>query len=134
MQGEIIMKINYKYLSTFIILLMVEIGIALFIHDNIIRPFVGDALVVGVIYFFLRSFISKYIRFLPVYVFLFACLIEVGQYFNLVLLLHMENIKIVRIIIGSTFDFNDIFCYFLGTILLFVYEAVAHFSSRNKKM
>ena len=124
------MKINYKYLGIFIILLFVEIGIALFIHDNIIRPFVGDALVVCVIYFFLRGFISK--RFLAVYVFLFACLIEVGQYFNLVSLLHMQNIKVARIIIGSTFDLNDIFCYFIGTILIFVYEALVTFSLRRK--
>ena len=119
------MKINYKYASIFIILLIVEIGIALFIHDNIIRPFVGDALVVCVIYFFIRSFISKHIRFLAVYVFLFACLIEVGQYFNLVSVLHMENIKVARIIIGSTFDLNDIFCYFVGTILILLYEVIS---------
>ena len=126
------MKINYKYLITFIILLIVEICIALFVHDNIIRPFVGDALVVVLIYFFIRSFISKHIRFLAVYVFLFACLIEVGQYFNLVSLLHMENIKAAKIIIGSTFDLNDIFCYFLGTMLIFVYEAIADFSLSRK--
>ena len=126
------MKINYKYLITFIILLIVEICIGLFVHDNIIRPFVGDALVVVLIYFFIRSFISKHIRFLAVYVFLFACLIEVGQYFNLVSLLHMENIKAVKIIIGSTFDLNDIFCYFLGTMLIFVYEAIADFSLSRK--
>ena len=119
------MKINYKYASIFIILLIVEICIALFIHDNIIRPFIGDALVVGVIYFFIRSFISKRIRFLAAHVFLFACLIEVGQYFNLVSVLHMENIKVARIIIGSTFDLKDIFCYLLGTIMIFVYEVLA---------
>ena len=119
------MKINYKYASIFIILLIVEICIALFIHDNIIRPFIGDALVVCVIYFFIRSFISKPIKFLAVYVFLFACLIEVGQYFNLVSVLHMENFKVARIIIGSTFDLKDIFCYFIGTILILAYEVIS---------
>lgn len=119
------MKINYKYASIFVILLIVEICIALFIHDNTIRPFVGDVLVVCVIYFFIRSFTSKRIRFLATYVFLFACLIEVGQYFNLVSVLHMESFKVARIIIGSTFDLNDIFCYFIGTILIFVYEIIS---------
>ena len=116
------MKINYKHASIFLILLMVEICIALFIHDNIISPFVGDALVVVLIYFFIRSFINK-LRLLPMYVFLFACFVEVGQYFNLVSILHVENFKVARIIIGSNFDFNDIFCYLIGTILLFIYEA-----------
>lgn len=117
------MKLQYKYLGVFLVLLMIEIYIGIFVHDNIIRPFVGDALIVGVIYFFIRSFIKK-LRFLPMYVFLFACLIEIGQYFNLVSILHMENFKLARIIIGSTFDLKDIFSYFIGTIFIYVYEVI----------
>ena len=127
------MNIKYRYLSLFIILLMLEIYIGLFVHDDIIRPFVGDALVVGVIYFFLRSFMNKR-KFLFIYVFLFACFIEAGQYFNLVSLLHLENYKVARIIIGSTFDLNDIFCYFLGTILIFVYELLTDSSKKHKNI
>lgn len=125
------MKINYKNLSIFFILLIVEIYIALFIHDNIVRPFVGDVLVVDVIYFFIKSFSNK-LKFLPVYVFLFACLIEVGQYFNLVSILHMEKFKVARIIIGSNFDFNDILCYLIGAIFLFVYEVFCLKNLRKK--
>lgn len=117
------MKLQYKCFCIFLFLLMIEIYIGIFVHDSIIRPFVGDALVVGVVYFFVRSFIKKQ-RFLSIYVFLFACAIEVGQYFNLVSILHMENFKIARIIIGSTFDFMDIFSYFIGTIFIYVYEKV----------
>lgn len=117
------MKIQYKYLGIFLVLLMVEIYIGVYVHDNIIRPFAGDALIIGVIYFFIRSFIKK-LRFLPMYVFLFAFLIEIGQYFNLVSILHMENFKLARIIIGSTFDFNDILSYFIGTIFVYVYEVI----------
>lgn len=117
------MKIQYKYLGVFVILLIIEIYIGVFVHDKIIRPFVGDALIVLVIYFFIRSFIKK-LRFLPVYVFLFACVIEIGQYFNLISILHMENFKFARIIIGATFDFKDIFSYLIGTIFIYVYETL----------
>lgn len=117
----IIMKIQYKYLCIFLVLFIIEIFIGVFVHDNIIRPFVGDSLIVGVIYFFIRSFIKK-VRFLKVYVLLFACAVEVGQYFNLVSILHIENFKIARIILGSTFDFKDIFSYLIGTIFIYVYE------------
>lgn len=47
--------------------------------------------------------------------YLFACFIELSQYFNLVSLLHMERFKVAKIIIGSTFDLKDILCYFMGT-------------------
>jgi hypothetical protein len=117
------MKLQYKYLGVFLVLLLIEIYIGVFVHDNIIRPFVGDALIVGGVYFFIRSFIKK-VRFLPIYVFLFACAIEIGQYFNLVSILHLENFKLARIIIGATFDFNDIFSYFIGMIFIYLYEAI----------
>jgi hypothetical protein len=119
--GVIFMKINYKNLSIFVILLIIEIAIALFIHDKIIRPFIGDVLVVGLIYFFVKSFVNKG-RFLIVYVFLFACFIEFTQYLNIISFLHLENIKLAKIILGSTFDLSDIFCYFIGAVLIYIYE------------
>ena len=117
------MKINYKYLIGFIILLIVEIYIGMFIHDKVIRPFIGDVLVVGVIYFFIRGIFRK-AKYLVWGVFIFACAVEVGQYFNLASILHMEHIKLAKIILGSTFDWNDILCYFIGTIMLLLYEII----------
>lgn len=45
------MRVNYKYLYIFIVLFLIEVYIGAFIHDNIIRPFIGDVLVVCLIYF-----------------------------------------------------------------------------------
>lgn len=117
------MKINFKSMTIFIILFFIEIIIGLFIHDNIIRPYLGYVLVVGVIYFFLRIFIVK-LRFLNFYVFIFACVIEFAQYLNIAAILHLENFRLAKIILGSTFDLKDIFCYFIGTMLIFLYERV----------
>lgn len=118
------MKINYKYLISFIILFLIEAFIAIFIKDNIIRPFVGDVLVVILIYTFLKIFITKPIKYLPIYIFLFACLVEIGQYFDLVSLLHLQNFKLARIILGSTFDIKDIICYLIGTIFIIVINTI----------
>ena len=48
-----------------IILLVVEVLIALFVHDSIIRPYLGDVLVVVVIYTFARIIIPERVAFLP---------------------------------------------------------------------
>ncbi|NRX53022.1 putative membrane protein YfcA [Clostridium beijerinckii] len=48
------MRVNYKYLYIFIVLFLIEVYIGAFIHDNIIRPFIGDVLVVCLIYFLLE--------------------------------------------------------------------------------
>lgn len=45
--------------TAFIVLLAVEIFIALFVHDSVVRPYIGDVLVVIVLYFFVRIFLPE---------------------------------------------------------------------------
>lgn len=54
---------------------------------------------------------------MPLYVFLFACMVEVLQYFQLADVLGITN-RAARIILGSTFDWGDIACYAVGTVLI----------------
>jgi predicted membrane channel-forming protein YqfA (hemolysin III family) len=110
------------YAVAFLILLMVEIAIAIYVHDDFIRPYVGDVLVVGVVYFFVRIFVPDKVKLMPLYVFIFAALVEVLQYFQLISLLGLEENTFARILIGSTFDVKDLFCYFIGFIIILVLE------------
>lgn len=110
------------YAIAFLILLMVEIAIAIYVHDDFIRPYVGDVLVVGVVYFFVRIFVPDKVKLMPLYVFIFAALVEVLQYFQLISLLGLEENTVARILIGSTFDVKDLFCYFIGFIIILVLE------------
>lgn len=96
--------------------------IAWYVHDDFIRPYVGDMLVVIVVYCFVRIFMPKKCRMLPLYVFLFAAGVEILQYFDLVGLLGLESNRLVRIALGSVFDVKDIFCYGLGCVVLAGYE------------
>lgn len=125
------MKFNYKFFSVFLVLLVIEIIIALFIRDNFIRPNVGDVIVVILIYFVVKSFFSTKSKLLPLYVFGFAVFVEILQYFNVVKLLGLENNRLARTIIGTTFDVNDIICYFIGCVILFLYQIIVekYFSS-----
>ncbi|WP_208981566.1 DUF2809 domain-containing protein [Lacrimispora celerecrescens] len=117
-------RLNIKYLCALIIVFIIEVLIAVFVNDKFIRPYVGDVLVVVLIYCFIRSFVGREVKLLPLYIFGFAVLTEVGQYFHLVKLLGLGDYKIARIIIGSTFDFKDIACYLAGCAGLFLYEMV----------
>jgi DNA integrity scanning protein DisA with diadenylate cyclase activity len=117
-------RFNKWYLCAFIIVLIIEIIIGVFVHDNFIRPYVGDVLVTVLIYCFIKSFIANELKLLPLYIFIFACLVEIGQYFNLVDLLGLGNNRIARIIIGAYFDLMDIVCYLVGCIGLFLFQIV----------
>ena len=75
------LKFKLKYFILAAILFLIEVLIALFIHDNFIRPFVGDVLVVILIYCFIKSFLNSPVVITAIAVLLFAYLIEVLQYF-----------------------------------------------------
>ena len=117
-------KKRIVYGTTFLILLIVEVLIALYVHDTFIRPYIGDILVVAVIYSFIRFFIPDRVKFMPLYVFIFAAFVEVLQYFKLVSVLGLEGNTFARIIIGSTFDIKDIICYGIGAIVIFIIEEI----------
>lgn len=116
------MKINKKYLISFIILFLVEVFIALFVKDTIIRPYIGDILVVILLYLLIKSFVVKEIKLLPIYIFLFAVFVELMQYFKIVEILNLQDNKFMSTIIGTSFDFKDIICYLVGTIIIIVWE------------
>jgi hypothetical protein len=115
-------RLNIKYLRAFIIILIIEAIIAVFIHDHIIRPYGGDVLIAPLIYCLIRSLIAKEIKPLPLYIFIFLVLVEIGQYFNLARLLGLGDYRIARIILGATFDLKDIVCYLAGCAGLCLYE------------
>lgn len=125
------MRVSFKYLLAFIILFAVETIIALYIHDTVIRPLVGDILVVILLYTFIKTFVQKTAWYLPVLIFLFAAAVETAQYFNIVGRLHLESNRLMATLIGTTFDVKDVLCYFIGTVLLLVWEKAAKKNNEN---
>ena len=62
-------KARLLYLLSFLVLLGIEILIALFVHDEFIRPYIGDVLAVIVLYAAVRIIRPDGIRLLPLYIF-----------------------------------------------------------------
>lgn len=115
-------KLRIRYAVACIILVIVEVLIALYVHDDLIRPYLGDVLVVVVVYLAVRILRPVKCKLLPLYVFLFAAGVEVLQYFDIVKVLGLQESALMRVMIGSVFDLMDIVCYGLGCVLLGVYE------------
>ena len=113
---------RWGYLAASIIVFIIELIIALYVHDHIIRPYIGDMLVVVPVYCFVRVFLPGGIKRLPLYVFLFAACVEVLQFFRLVEILGLEGNAAARIILGSVFDWKDIACYGAGCLLIQIFE------------
>ena len=110
------------YAIVFLFLLVVEILIALFVHDRFVRPYVGDMIVVVVVYCFVRMGIPERFRLMSLWVFLFAVCVEVLQYFRIVEVLGVENNAFLRTLIGTSFSWEDILCYAVGCVALAAWE------------
>lgn len=122
------MKFNKKFFALFMMLLLIEIIIALYIRDAIVRPYIGDILVIILMYSFIRSFTNR-IKYLEIWLLVFSVSIEFVQYFNVVELIGLENNRFVSIIIGTTFDIKDIICYVIGTTIIVLLKRIKVISS-----
>jgi len=111
-----------RYALAFLLLLGTEVFIALFVHDRFVRPYLGDVLVVWVIYALLRTLFPTGLPWLPAGVTAFAALVEAGQAFGLVDRLGLGHIRFFRVLLGSTFDWADLLCYLAGGGLILLAE------------
>jgi hypothetical protein len=112
------MKFNPTYFLLAVALFTIEAAIAAYMDDTFVRPYFGDLLVVILIYCTIKSFIDSAPIKTAVAVFIFACLIEVSQYYHLVQLLGWGRSSTATTVMGTFFSFVDILMYALGTLVI----------------
>ena len=116
------LKFNKIYFTLTFILFLIEVLIALYAHDQIIRPYGGDFLVVILIYCFIKSFLSTKVIITALFTLIFAYTMEILQYFNIVEVLNLQKSILARTIIGTSFEWIDILAYTLGFLCIILTE------------
>jgi hypothetical protein len=111
-----------SYFLIFCFLLITETLIALYVHDNFIRPYIGDLLVVILIYCFLRSIFNIKVWTAAISTLLFSFVVETLQYFQIVNRLGLQHSKFARIVVGTSFAWNDILAYIAGIGIVLIFE------------
>lgn len=112
---------NKNYFAVFLLFFVIEVLIALYVHDSFIRPFFGDVLVVILVYCFLKSFVKLSVITAAIAVLLFAFAVEFLQYLNIVETLDIKN-KIARTVLGTSFSWMDMLCYVVGIVAVIAIE------------
>ncbi|RFS16796.1 DUF2809 domain-containing protein [Emticicia sp. C21] len=105
---------------------IIEVLIALYVHDSFFRPIFGDYLVVFLVYCAVFTFWNTHFLKAATATLLFAYLIETLQYFHFVYYMGWEKYRIVAVALGTGFSWVDMLAYTLGflTILLVEYPRV----------
>jgi hypothetical protein len=125
------LKFEPVYFILAVILFVVEVLIALFVHDHFIRPDLGDVLVVILIYCFVKSFLDTPVLPTALSVLIFSFLIEGLQFVNIVERLGFRDSVILSTVIGTSFAWIDVIAYIAGiATVLFIEKVILN---RNSK-
>ncbi len=121
------------YLMWFIVLVGIEFVIGIFVHDNFIRPYVGDVIIVWVLYTFVKVFApekwNSYI--IAVAILIFSFIVEFLQLIHIVDILGIEN-NFLRVLIGTSFSTRDLLCYTIGTVIICMINFMSELASGKK--
>ena len=104
------------YAACAALLLIAEILIGLYAHDDFVRPYLGDTLVVILLWCLVRIAVPTRLSWLSAAVFLFAVLVEISQIFPLCDLLGIQN-SLIRTLMGTSFSWWDIVAYLAGCLV-----------------
>lgn len=113
---------NKKFFLLALALFIIEVLIALYVRDSFVRPYVGDYLVVMLIYCAVRSFFKIPVVKTAIGVLLFSYLIEVLQYFRIVDRLGLQDNTVAKTVIGYGFEWMDLLAYTLGVLTILLLE------------
>ena len=110
------LQTRLAFLAVAGVILATEIYIAVCVKGGFVRHYFGDILAVILLYALARAIFSVTPSNLALKIFAFAAALEIAQYFGVVQILGIEN-KILKIMIGGTFDLTDLLCYAAGCII-----------------
>lgn len=116
---------NFKNLIIAVIIFVVELLIATTFKDIVfVRSYLGDVLVVMLMYYFVKAFVEVDNTKLIIALLIFSCIIEFLQYFHFAEILGFKDNKIAMIVLGNSFSWIDILCYLAGGFILYLIEVL----------
>lgn len=113
-----------SYALAAVVVFLIEVAIALWVHDDLIRPHGGDVLAVVLVYLGLRAVTPAGVRGGAAIAFAIAVVVEVSQWFRLAARLGLSANGLGETLIGSSFDTSDLIAYAIGALAILAIEAM----------
>ncbi len=126
-QFKMKLQFSLKYFLITIFIFLVEVLIATKLsHIFFVRAYLGDVIVVILLYTFVRSFVKVNDQKLIFGILLFSFLVEFAQYFHMAEKLGFRPGSLMYIVIGNSFSWIDNLCYATGCLILYMYVRMAN--------
>ncbi|QKG56393.1 DUF2809 domain-containing protein [Hymenobacter sp. BRD128] len=109
---------NYTYALFAAGLLALEIFIARFVHDGLVRPYLGDTLATVLLYCLLKSIWRVPAGLVALAALLVSYAIETTQALHLLAWLGWQHARVARLVLGSQFAWGDMLAYTLGAAVV----------------
>lgn len=103
-------------------ILAIEVLIALFVRDAVVRPYVGDVLAVVLVYLVLRAVTPLGAIAAAAASLVIAVAVEIAQALNLLGALGLSDNAVARVVLGGSFDWLDIAAYTAGALIVLAVE------------
>ena len=121
-----------KHLLLALSVFIAEILIAtVFAGHGFVRGYLGDLLVVILLYHLVKVFYEVAPLRLAVSVFVIACGVELAQYFHLADVLGLPPDSVLSILIGTSFSWADLVAYGLGCMIAYLVDTQLLISERK---
>ena len=117
---------NFRYAAGAFLLLITEICIALYVKDQFIRPFIGDFLVVILLYALLKTFLPIKPHLALWGVLMFSFLIEMLQAIHFIEWMGINPHSLLGIALGNSFDWGDMLAYLCGGFCVWLIQKFQH--------
>jgi hypothetical protein len=101
---------------------IIEVLIALFISDGFVRPYIGDALAVMLVYTALRAVTRIGVKPATAIALAIAVVVELGQLAGLLDMLDLRDNRLAATLLGGAFDLADLVAYAAGGVIVLAAE------------
>lgn len=124
---------HYKYFLATVFIFLSEVLIATVLKDIfLIRAYLGDIIVVMLLYTFVKSFFNIRNDVKVIFgILIFSFTVEFAQYFNIAEKLGFQPGSTMYIVVGNSFSWIDMLCYAVGCLLLIIFVKLTGKQKRN---
>ena len=92
--------------------------VKVFRYSGFIRGFLGDVFFMGLMFYSLKSIYDFNKEKLLLNLLFLAYIVEISQYFKILVYLNVSNNAFLKLLFGATFDVMDLIAYTIGTFIV----------------